>query len=1065
MSGDPITASGAGGVDPATVHTLSALASALQRLRGSRSYADLDKAINPNRGREGPRLLPPSTLNNVLGGKSAPTRQTITRFLTACGLDGDAQAPWMAAWERVTTAHLRRPVGAVRVREARPRLLGVHASKQVDGAEGELPTYVPRDFDPELRAAINAAAEHGGLVLLVGGYSVGKTRTMFEAVRTELPEWWLIHPDAADIEPFRALADAPFPRTVVWLDELHSYLDNAGGLTVGLARRLVAAGNVLLATLTPHEYAGRTPARMPGRPDLHANDRELLDLANVIDIPEYFSTAERRRAETLAGDPCIRIALDTPDAGFTQVLTAGTEGKIDEYDGIVANPVLSPEVPKRLLADHVFGMTDAPQVRNEISGVVFGNVMQSRDVTVLLPSALPVAVAGLPAQPVFVGRERELARLTRTLRPAATDGGRGSPAVSTVAGLAGVGKTAIVVQAAHLAMEAGWFPGGVLMVDLRGYDLPEQRVTASTAIASLLGALGIPTEHIPPEEADRQRLWRSVLAERMTVGRRILIVADNASSSKQVRPLLPGISGHHVLVTSRHSLADLDGARLLELDVLPCAQAVSLLKRELAVANSEDDRVRTDPRAAEQLVRHCGGLPLAVRIAAALLASEGNQPLAELVVALADEKHRLEELDYDGSLAIRSAFDLSYHHLAASQARMFRLLALNPGTEISTEAATALVGLDVASGKRLLGQLRRAHLLLPGTARNRWRMHDLLHLYATDQAVHDADREAALERLLDFYLATARSAEQHLDRRLLPAERSSRFATRQAALNWLDTEYGNLVAAVTLAYKAERYSHVVQIPSSLLSYFMLRIRSNDWTTIHKLAVAAARNLDDRRSEGGALHDLGIGYGRLGHLDDALDHYCQSLRVHREVENRPGQGRVLTSLGIIYRKLGQPDKALDCCQQSLAIQRQVQDRHGEGMALNNIGILYRTFDRLNDALDCHQQALRTYREVRDRQGEGASLSNLGVIYQRLARPDKALRCHTKSLEIRRELDDRHGVGIVLTYIGDTYHQWGQQESAVRYWRQALSVFEVLPGVDAASRTGQLRALVSDVDFQA
>ncbi|MET8759896.1 hypothetical protein [Lentzea sp. NPDC004782] len=324
MSGDP-NAGSAGSVDPATVQTLSELASALQRLRGSRSYADLDKAINPNHGREAPRLLPPSTLNNLLRGKSAPIRQTVTRFLTACGVEGDAQAPWTAAWERATTAHLRRPIGAVRVREARPRLLGVHASIQVDGAEGELPTYVPRDFDPELRAAINAAAEHGGLVLLVGSSSVGKTRAMFEAVCAVLPEWWLIHPDAADIEPFRALADAPLPRTVVWFDELQRYLDSSHGVPAGLVRRLVAAGTVLVATLWPHEYAGRTLVRAPGRPDLHANDRELLGVANVIHVSDDFSPAERRRAETVAGDRRIRVALDTPDTGFTQVIAAGPQ--------------------------------------------------------------------------------------------------------------------------------------------------------------------------------------------------------------------------------------------------------------------------------------------------------------------------------------------------------------------------------------------------------------------------------------------------------------------------------------------------------------------------------------------------------------------------------------------------------------------------------------------------------------------------------------------------------------------------------------------------------------------
>jgi tetratricopeptide (TPR) repeat protein len=261
-------------------------------------------------------------MSNLLSGKSVPMQETVATFLTACGLSLEAQQLWLAAWERVATVDLRRPAGAARVREARPRLLGVHASIQVDPAVTDLPTYVPRDLDADLRTAIAVAAEHGGLVLLVGGSSAGKTRALFEAVRAVLPQWWLLHP--VDPEAVRTLAAMPTPHTVVWLDELQRYLDGPGGLPVGVVRDLVGAGTVLAGTLWPHEYS-RTVARVPGEPDRHANDRELFGLARVIDVPHAFSTAERRRAEALAADRRIRIALDTPDAGFTQVLAAGPE--------------------------------------------------------------------------------------------------------------------------------------------------------------------------------------------------------------------------------------------------------------------------------------------------------------------------------------------------------------------------------------------------------------------------------------------------------------------------------------------------------------------------------------------------------------------------------------------------------------------------------------------------------------------------------------------------------------------------------------------------------------------
>ncbi|GAB3862173.1 hypothetical protein [Dactylosporangium cerinum] len=297
------------GVDVDAVQSLAAFARACARLRAGRSYAKLS--------------LPAATLSDLLNAKGTPTRDTLIKFLIACGLnDATAQAPWLAAWERVATAHLPRPDGAVRVRDARPRLLGVHAAIQVEDAEGELPPYVPRDLDADLRTAVTAATASGGLVLMVGGSSVGKTRALFEAVRAALPEWWLLHP--ADIPAIGAHAAAPTPRTVLWLDELQRYLNHPAGLTLGVLHRLITAGTVIVATLWPDEYSRRTARPAAGQPDPHAEDRETLRLAHVVRVPDRFTTAERRRGEILANtDRRLRIALDTTDAGFTQVLAAG----------------------------------------------------------------------------------------------------------------------------------------------------------------------------------------------------------------------------------------------------------------------------------------------------------------------------------------------------------------------------------------------------------------------------------------------------------------------------------------------------------------------------------------------------------------------------------------------------------------------------------------------------------------------------------------------------------------------------------------------------------------------
>jgi hypothetical protein len=321
---------------PAEISTLSQLADALDQLRQERSLslqglADAATKL-PVRGGRRP-ALPRSTASHLLNAKSVPEAETMVTFLAACGIHDEQARPWLQALDRVANQHQRRPPGAVRVRDARPRMLGVHAAIQAAQPpahaqsgpdEGELPLYVPRDFDADLRTKLTRASQQGGFVLLTGDSSVGKTRALFEAVQTVLPEWWLLHP--RDAEMLREFAAHPTGRTVVWLDELQDYLDFAGGVPAGQVRELIAAGVVLVATCWPGEHNKRVAQPDDRWPDPYANDRRLLDLADVLHVPATFSTHERRRAEDLAGtDQRIRVALDTPDAGFTQVMAAGPE--------------------------------------------------------------------------------------------------------------------------------------------------------------------------------------------------------------------------------------------------------------------------------------------------------------------------------------------------------------------------------------------------------------------------------------------------------------------------------------------------------------------------------------------------------------------------------------------------------------------------------------------------------------------------------------------------------------------------------------------------------------------
>ncbi|MGW5557625.1 hypothetical protein ACWER9_10430 [Micromonospora sp. NPDC003944] len=269
-------------------------------------------------------VLGKSTVGEIVKGKRLPSKGKLLTYLAVCQVASADLAQWLAAWERAGTADLTQPVGAIRVREAAPRRLGVHAAIHVDGVLGELPTYVPRDVDHQVRAALAAGAGQGCFVLLVGGSSVGKSRTLYEAVRATLSEWWLVHP--ADSAEIRTLAATPTARTVIWLDELQRYLGRNGGLTAGTARALLGAGTVLVGTIWSDEYAIRVAPRRPGSEDHHVSDRELLDLAEVVDVAPVFSTAEYRRAQELAvADGRILEALDNADAGVIQVLAAGPE--------------------------------------------------------------------------------------------------------------------------------------------------------------------------------------------------------------------------------------------------------------------------------------------------------------------------------------------------------------------------------------------------------------------------------------------------------------------------------------------------------------------------------------------------------------------------------------------------------------------------------------------------------------------------------------------------------------------------------------------------------------------
>jgi DNA-binding SARP family transcriptional activator/tetratricopeptide (TPR) repeat protein len=674
--------------------------------------------------------------------------------------------------------------------------------------------------------------------------------------------------------------------------------------------------------------------------------------------------------------------------------------------------------------------------------------------------------AELPADvPAFTGREPELEQLDALLdagcRPAAPDPagdggdrrqGRTEMAIAVVVGTAGVGKTALAVRWAHRVADR--FPDGQLYVNLRGFD-PEQPMTAVDALARFLTALGVTGRDIPPEPDERAARYRSEVA-----GRRMLIVLDNAASGEQVRPLLPGTGSCAVLVTSRDSLAGLvavHGARRLDLDLLPTADALALLRRLVGA------RVEVDPDAATALVHRCVRLPLALRVAAELVVSRPGSPLGGLVDELADRQQRLCLLDAGGDprAAVGAVFSWSLQQLPAEAARVFRLLGGHPGDDFDAYAVAALAGLGLARARRSLDRLARAHLVHP-TPAGRYHLHDLLRAYAMQLSQADdseRERRAAVGRLLSYQLAAAAVAVDRLN----PAEalhlagipRATtpvpELAGADAARRWLDAERPCLVAVAGHAAAHGWPGHAVAL-AGVLDWYLDGGHHADALALHAHAHEAARRAGNPAGQSHALRGLGAAHLRLGRYGSAVDHYERALALSRSAGDELGEIRALNGLGLVEVRLGRYAAAADHHRQALARCRRAGDRLDEVRALNGLGLVEQRRGRYGAAVHHHQAALVLARRIGDRIGEAVALDNLGIVEHRLGRPGVAAERHGQSLALVRALGNRTGEGHVLDNLGSIHLGLGQPTNATEHFRHALLIFR-----EIGDREGEATAL--------
>jgi DNA-binding SARP family transcriptional activator/tetratricopeptide (TPR) repeat protein len=671
-----------------------------------------------------------------------------------------------------------------------------------------------------------------------------------------------------------------------------------------------------------------------------------------------------------------------------------------------------------------------------------------------IPRQLPAAVAS------FTGRAAELAALTRIVDHQDGGGTPGTVVISAIGGTAGVGKTALAIHFAHQA--ASRFPDGQLYTNLRGFDPVGRAASPAEAIRGFLDALGVPSQRIPETLDAQLGLYRSLLA-----GRRMLIVLDNARDEQQVRPLIPASAGTLVIVTSRSQLIGLaaaDGAQPVTVDVLSEDEA-----RQMLAARLGSTRTEAEADAVSQIARLCACLPLALGVTAARASTRPGFPLASLAEELRDADSRLDALDAgDPGSCVRAVFSWSCQQLTQDAARMFRLLGLHPGPDISVPAAASLTATDAGQARRLLAELARAHLITEH-APGRFTFHDLLRAYAADQA-RAADGESgcseAVGRALDHYLHTAHSAamlvNQSLDPIITVAPRPGvtpeALTGHQQAVAWLEAEQQVLLAAVALADAAGFDVHAWQIPWTMADFLHRHGRWHQKAAIQATALAAATRLDDKAGQAASLNNLAQACSQLGDHYHALAHCAQSLTLYQQLGDRIGEARVHQRLAVAAESRCCYGDALGYAEQALRLYRAAGHRRGEVLLLNNIGRIHGHLGDYQRARIICQQALALSSGLGLSHVEAHVLDSLGYAEHRLGGLVQATACYQRALSGFREFGNLPAEAGTLARLGDIRQATGELTQARDAWRQALAIFDELRHPDA----GQVRARLAAAD---
>lgn len=664
------------------------------------------------------------------------------------------------------------------------------------------------------------------------------------------------------------------------------------------------------------------------------------------------------------------------------------------------------------------------------------------------PSLLPADVNG------FAGRSRQLDELDRLLLDTSQPSRAGG--IVALCGTAGVGKTALAVHWGHRVGDH--FPDGQIYLDLHGYCPSASTVTSSDAARRLLYALGVLPEQIPAEWEAQIDLYRSVVSQR-----RMLLIFDNALDDDHVRPLLPGGPAVAVLLCSRSNLRGLiasHGVHHLALDLLTTGDARSLLERRLGTR-----RIVTEPAAVAEIIRGCARLPLALAIVASRAVVRPQVGLADLAAELNRTTSQLDVFSADDpTVDARSVFSWSYGALSPAAARLFRLLSLHPGSDISVAAAASLAGLPMPEAAKLLADLCSAHMMSENVA-HRYAIHDLLRSYAAERTAAEdssSDRQDGLVRLFDYYLTSAHAADRCLNPPLepiaLPPPRPDAIAERPTqpdqALGWLATERLVLLALIRQAVDRRLDTYAWQLGLTMINFLDAQGYWHDEAATAKLAVAATKRIGDQRAEAHARRLLGFALLRLDQHDGAEREMLRALELYGSHGNAVGEAHVQYNLGQLWASQQRLTRAISHTRQAHRIYVLKGHTRGQANTLNAWGWYVAQHGRPETAMDYCAQALTLHQHADNLRGMANTHDSLGNICRQLGDHDQSIMHYDHAAALTRRIGDRYYEANILEHQGRTHHASGQVAAANRVWRKALAILDDL----GHPHSGRLRLLL-------